>query len=80
MREYNEIRPHEGIELQTPASRYEASKRVVPKEIPELVYLAHYETRLVSKNSGMRWNSQWVAVSQTCAGLPVGLEQVDHGI
>jgi putative transposase len=36
--------------------------------------------RLVSKNSGIRWNSQWVAVSQTCAGLYVGLEQVDHGL
>jgi transposase InsO family protein len=78
MREYNEVRPHEGIELKTPASLYEASKLVLPKEVPELVYPAHFETRLVSKNSGIRWNSQWVAVSQTCAGLHVGLEHVDH--
>lgn len=80
IREYNEVRPHEGIELKTPASLYNASRRVLPKEVPELVYPAHYETRLVSKNSGIRWNSQWVAVSQTCAGLHIGLEQVDHGI
>jgi transposase InsO family protein len=80
MREYNEVRPHEGIELKTPASMYEASRRIMAKEIPPLVYPAHYETRLVSKNSGIRWNSQWVAVSHTCAGLHVGLEQVDHGI
>jgi transposase InsO family protein len=80
MREYNEVRPHEGIKLETPASLYEASRLVLPKEVPPLVYPAHFETRLVSKNSGMRWNSQWVAVSQTCAGLHVGLEQVDHGI
>ena len=79
IREYNEVRPHEGIELKTPASLYEASRRS-PKEVPELVYPAHFETRLVSKNSGIRWNSQWVAVSQTCAGLHVGLEQVDHGL
>ena len=80
IREYNEVRPHEGIELKTPASMYEVSMNVMPKEIPPIVYPAHYETRLVSKNSGMRWNSQWVAVSQTCAGLHVGLEQVDHGL
>jgi putative transposase len=80
LREYNEVRPHEGIELKTPASIYEASARRFPKQVPELFYPAHYETRLVSKNSGMRWNSQWVAVSHTCAGLNVGLEQVDHGI
>ena len=79
-REYNEVRPHEGIELKTPATLYETSARHLPKEVPELVYPAHFETRLVSKNSGMRWNSRWVAVSQTCAGLYVGLEQVDHGL
>jgi len=78
--EYNAVRPHEGIELRTPASLYSASRRELPKEVPELVYPPHFETRLVSKNSGIRWNSQWVAVSQTCAGLHVGLEQVDHGI
>ena|ERR1051325_5390864 len=80
IREYNQVRPHEGIGLQTPASLYKESPLRLPKEVPELVYPAHFETRLVSKNSGMRWNSQWVAVSQTCAGLHVGLEQVDHGI
>jgi hypothetical protein len=80
MREYNQVRPHEGIELKTPASLYRASIQLLPKEVPELIYPAHFETRLVSKNSGMRWNSQWVAVSQTCAGLHVGLEQVDHGL
>jgi putative transposase len=80
IREYNHVRPHEGIELKTPASMYEASSRLVPKELPPLVYPAHYETRLVSKNSGIRWNHRWVAVSHTCAGLHVGLEEVDHGL
>ena len=79
-REYNQVRPHEGIGLETPASLYRVSRRLLPKELPELVYPAHFETRLVSKNSGIRWNSQWVAVSHTCAGLEVGLEEVDHGL
>ena len=59
---------------------YEASKKVMPEEAPPLVYPALFETGLVSKNSGIRWNSQWAAVSQTCAGLHAGLEQVDHGL
>jgi len=33
--EYNEVRPHEGIELQTPASLYRASRRGLPNEVPE---------------------------------------------
>jgi putative transposase len=79
-REYNHVRPHEGIELETPASLYKASSRRLRQELPALVYPAHYETRLVSKNSGIRWNHRWVAVSHTCAGLQVGLEEVDHGL
>jgi putative transposase len=79
-REYNHVRPHEGIELQTPASLYETSPRLMPKALPPLLYPAHFETRLVSKNSGIRWNHRWVAVSHTCAGLQTGLEQIDHGI
>lgn len=77
---YNHVRPHEGIELQTPATLYEPSSRPFPAVPPPLVYPAHFETRLVSKNSGIRWRDQWVAVSTTCAGLEVGLEEIDHGL
>ncbi len=79
-REYNQIRPHEGIDLLTPASLYVPSSRPLPAVPPPLVYPAHFETRLVSKNSGIRWRDKWVAVSTTCAGLHVGLEEIDHGI
>jgi putative transposase len=78
--EYNQLRPHEGIELQTPASLYLPSSRPLPAVLPPLVYPAHFETRLVSKNSGIRWHDKWVAVSTTCAGLDVGLEEIDHGL
>lgn len=37
------------------------------------------ETRLVSKNSGIRWRDKWVVVSTTCAGLYIGLEKIDPG-
>ncbi len=78
--EYNQLRPHEGIDLQTPASLYAPSSRPMPAAPPPLVYPAHFETRLVSKNSGIRWRDKWVAVSTTCAGLYVGLEEIDHGL
>ena len=78
--EYNQLRPHEGIALQTPASLYEPSSRPMPATIPPLVYPAYFETRLVSKNSGIRWRDKWVAITTTCAGLHVGLEEIDHGL
>ena len=79
-REFNTVRPHEAIDLETPASRYRTSSRRLPRAPAPLVYPAHFETRLVSTNGGIRWNSSWVAVSTTCAGEHVGLEAVDDAI
>jgi putative transposase len=78
--QYNRLRPHEGIDLQTPASLYRPSSRSLPAVPLPLVYPAHFETRLVSKNGGIRWRDTWVAVSTTCAGLHIGLEEIDHGL
>ena len=78
--EYNYIRPHEAIRLETPGSVYQASPRPYPKKVPALEYPAHYETRYVSHNGGIRWNCDWINVSITCAGQWVGLEEIDDGI
>jgi putative transposase len=79
-RESNHLPPHEGIDLRTLASRYVASARRLPAALSPLVYSVHFETRLVSQNSGIRWRNHWVGVNTTCAGLDVGLEQIDHGL
>jgi putative transposase len=78
--EYNHLRPHEAINLETPASIYQPSGRAYPEKLPRLEYPAHYETRYVSYNGGIRWNSDWVNVSICCAGEYVGLEEIDNGI
>ena len=66
--------------MQTPASRYDSSPRPFPERLPRLEYPAHFETRYVSHNGGIRWNCAWVNVSVTCAGEYAGLEEVDDGI
>jgi putative transposase len=78
--EYNQLRPHEALELETPASAYQPSPRPYPEKLPKLEYPAHYEMRYVSYNGGMRWRSDWVNVSLCCAGEYVGLEEIDNGI
>lgn len=78
--EYNQLRPHEAINLETPASLYQPSPRPYPEKLPALEYPAHFETRYVSYNGGIRWRSDWVNVSITCAGEYVGLEEIDNGI
>ncbi len=78
--EYNEERPHEALAFATPASLYRPSPRAWPRRLPPLAYPAHFETRYVSANGGIRWNRRWVNVSVTCIGEYVGLEEVDDGI
>jgi transposase InsO family protein len=78
--EFNFERPHEALEMQTPASRYSASPRAMPDKLPQIEYPDRFEVRYVSANGGIRWNRQWVNVSVTCAGEYVGLEEIDDGV
>lgn len=53
--EYNDERPHEALDQETPASIYQPSPRELPGTLPPLEYPGHFEVRLVSRNSGIRW-------------------------
>jgi putative transposase len=78
--EFNFERPHEALDMQTPASQYSASPRAMPDKLPPLEYPDRFEVRYVSANGGIRWNRHWVNVSATCVGEYVGLEEIDDGI
>ena len=78
--EFNDERPHEALDMQTPDSLYERSTREMPARLPPLEYPDRFETRYVSANGGIRWNSEWVCVSTVCAGEYVGLEEIDNGV
>jgi putative transposase len=78
--EYNELRPHEALDMRTPASRYEPSPRAMPARLPSFQYPDRFETRYVSANGGIRCNSLWVNVSTVCIGEYVGLEEIDDSI
>ena len=79
-KEFNQERPHEGLDMDTPASRYETSSREMPNKLPALQYPDRFELRYVSENGGIRWNKHWVNVSITCVGEYVGLEEIDDGV
>jgi transposase InsO family protein len=78
--EFNEVRPHEALHQAIPAARYTPSGKKLPVTIKMLDYPPHYEVRIVSKNSGIRWKNQWVSVSHLLAGEPIGLEEVGDGV
>ena len=77
--EYNDERPHEALDQEPPGSLYHPSPRALPRTLAPLEYPGHFEVRLVSRNSGIRWKKHWVCVTHTLAGEYVGLEEVDDG-
>jgi putative transposase len=79
-REYNEVRPHEALEMSTPAHLYRPSPRAMPDKLPAMEYPDRFEVRYVSANGGIRWHKQWVNVTSALVGEHVGLEPVDDGL
>lgn len=79
-REYNEERPHEALDMDTPAQRYQDSPRAMPNKLLPLEYPDRFEVRYVSANGGIRWKNQWVNVTSTIIGDYVGLEEIDDGL
>lgn len=78
--EYNQERPHEALQQQTPVEFYQASPRPFPRKLPPLHYPAHWEVRLVSGNGGIRWKTHRLAVTHALRQQPIGLEPIDDGV
>ena len=79
-REFNEERPHEAIDMNTPAQLYQPANRPMPDKLPPLEYPDRFEVRYVSANGGIRWKQQWVNVTTAVIGEYVGLEEIDDGL
>jgi putative transposase len=79
-KEYNEVRPHEALDMRTPAQVHSLSPRQMPNRLPEMCYPDRFEVRYVSANGGIRWHKQWVNVTSALVGQHVGLEVVDDGL
>ncbi len=77
--EFNLERPHEGIGLKTPASIYATSTRRYPAKLPTLAYPLHDVVRRVAANGEIRMWGQRVFVSESLAGHPVGLRELEDG-
>jgi len=78
--EFNNERPHEALDMQTPACLYRPSTREMPEKLPPFEYPDRFELRYVSANGGIRWGRDWINVSTVCIGEYVGLEEIDDGI
>jgi len=78
--DYNQVRPHEALGMQTPASVYEPSPRSYPERLPEVEYPDTMQVRTVKSHGHFRWKKHDVFLSEVLWGEPVGLLPVDDGV
>ena len=78
--EFNHVRPHDGIDGRRPAELLQPCRRPYPERLPAVEYPAHYETRSVRVRGEIKWQGQFLFLSETLIGERVGLVEIDDGI
>lgn len=76
--EFNEVRPHEALNMSTPAAVYVRSRRTY-QGITSATYPVSYTVRRVNKNGCVRYAGTVVFVSESLVGLEVGLRRTSTG-
>lgn len=74
---YNDVRPHQALAFETPASVYVPSKRHYPEQLPSLEY-AMAEVHRVRPDGTIRFGQRRQFISTSLAGELVGLHALDE--
>ncbi len=77
---YNEERPHDGIDGDIPAERWEPSPRPYPERLATPEYPSHLEIRRVSAAGTFRLKAKQPFLSNALADEHIGLEEVADGL
>lgn len=81
VKEYNYVRPHEALGMETPAKVHQWSERAFPEVIKEWVYPSDVKALYVTRNGAIRWKSFYrVYMTRGLVGKWVGAEEVGNGI
>jgi putative transposase len=79
-REYNDERPHERLNQQTPASQYVPSPRAYPERLPAVEYPAHFQVKKITTAGTFRFQNKLLYLANALVDQPIGLEETDDGI
>jgi len=78
--EYNDHRPHEALEMQTPSECYSGSTRNFPSRLPQVSYPDHMQIRAVQMHGNIRYLSRKLFVTESLYGDYVGIERISEDI
>ena len=77
---YNEQRPHEALDMKTPAQCYRPSERSYPSRLPEPEYGSGFQVRRVRSCGKFGWKGEQVFLSETLCDEPIGLEPIEDDL
>jgi transposase InsO family protein len=76
---FNHERPHESLGQQMPAEFYAPSQRRMPDRVEDPWYDADHQVRRVRSSGEIRWNGEFVFVSEALIGEFVGIAELETG-
>ena len=78
--EYNEERPHEALDNDTPASRYRSSPRPYPERLTPIEYPGHFLVKRVTSAGTIRFRRKLVYVSVALEDELIAFEESADGL
>jgi len=76
--EYNDDRPHEALNMQTPSCRYCASSRRFPARLPQICYPEQMTVRKVYHHGDIHYNGRRLFLGESFSGEYIALEDVSE--
>jgi len=76
--EYNQVRPHEGIGMVTPATRWVPSTRKFQEKIEDWQYPSDWITKRLYTEGHLYFDSQRWEISRALRGQLIGLQMLDN--
>jgi len=77
--DFNQVRPHEALDMATPNELFVPSRRVFPAELPDPEYPDHFELRRVKRNGSFLFEGVPFTLGQVLTAETIGLELLDDG-
>jgi len=76
--EYNHVRPHQALGMQTPGLCWRPSPRRFEPEPPDWIYAAGLETVRLSREGQLQWSGRRWEISRALRHQLVGLERIEQ--
>jgi transposase InsO family protein len=75
--EFNNVRPHQALGQERPASRVQRYRRPYPDRLQPIEYPSSFQVRVVRANGRIKWKGEQLFVSHVLRGEPIGMLEVD---